>query len=74
MYATEPKKLALIRIFQTRYECSDADHPLTQEEIAEILKRDYGIEVERKSIGRNISLLKEAGYDIESSRTSSYKW
>ena len=72
MYTVESKKLALIRIFQILHECSDADHPLTQEEIAEILKRDYGIEVERKSIGRNISLLKEAGYDIESSRTGSY--
>ena len=66
----EPKKLALIRIWQILKENSDCDHPLTQEEIGNYLERDYGIEIERKAIGRNISLLKEA--EIESSRDGSY--
>ena len=68
----EPKKLALIRIWQILKENSDCDHPLTQEEIGNYLERDYGIEIERKAIGRNISLLKEAGIEIESSRDGSY--
>lgn len=68
----EPKKLALLRILQILEEYSDFDHPLKQEEIARYLEKDYGIEIERKAIGRNLSLLKEAGYDISSDRRGSY--
>ena len=62
---TEPKKLALLRILQILEKYSDADHPLTQEDIAYHLSHDYGIEIERKAIGRNVDLLEEAGYEIE---------
>lgn len=68
----EPKKLALIRIWQIFHNYSDYDHPLTQDDIAEHLETDYGIVIERKAISRNISLLKEAGVDIESRRAGSY--
>ena len=72
MESFEPKKLALIRIWQILEEHSDQDHPLTQEDIAAKLESEYGIVIERKAIGRNISLLKEAGIDIGSGRTGSY--
>lgn len=36
------------------------------------LENEYGIVIERKAISRNISLLKEAGVDIESRRAGSY--
>lgn len=72
MYMAESKKLALIRILQILRENSDYDHPMTQEDIAEKLLSDYGIDIERKAIGRNISLLKEAGYEIESCKSGSY--
>ena len=68
----EPKKLALLRIWQILKDNSDYDHPLTQEEIGAYLEKDYGIEIERKAISRNLSLLKEAGIDIESNREGSY--
>ena len=68
----ESKKLALVRILQILQKYSDANHPLKQGDIAEILQREYGIEVERKAIGRNISLLKEAGYDIVSAHSGCY--
>ena len=61
----EPKKLALLRILQILEKHSDIDHPLGQKAIADILDRDYGIELERKAVSRNISLLKEAGFEIE---------
>ena len=70
--AFEPKKLALLRIWQILKDYSDYDHPLTQEQIAEHLESDYGIEIERKAIGRNISLLKDAGIDIQQKRDGSY--
>ncbi len=72
MDSLEPKKLALVRIWQIFHKYSDRDHPLTQEDIAKYLEEDYGIVIERKAIGRNIALLKEAGADIDSSRAGSF--
>ena len=72
MESFEPKKLALIRIWQILKDYSDYDHPLTQEEISAHLEHDYGIVIERKAISRNISLLKVAGAEIESTRAGSY--
>lgn len=68
----EPKKLAILRILQILEKHSDYDHPLTQEEIASYLDKDYGIVIERKAISRNLSLLKEVGYEIESTRAGCY--
>lgn len=70
--ALEPKKLALLRIWQILKDYSDYDHPLTQEQIAEKLVNDYDIEIERKAISRNIALLKDAGIDIQQKRDGSY--
>ena len=67
-----PTKLALVRILQILEQYSDFDHPLKQQDIIDYLDRDYGIVIERKAIGRNLSLLKEAGYDIASDRRGSY--
>lgn len=72
MAGLEPKKLALLRILQILEKYSDCDHPLTQEDILRYLDKEYGIVIERKAVGRNISLLREAGYDIESGRTGCY--
>ena len=72
MDSLEPKKLALIRIYQVFKEYSDYDHPLTQDDISNHLEKNYGITIERKAISRNISLLKEAGIEIESRRAGSY--
>ena len=52
MESFEPKKLALIRIWQILKEYSDYDHPLTQDDIARHLENDYGIVIERKAISR----------------------
>ena len=68
----EPKKLALVRTLQILEKYSDFDHPLKQEDIVRLLDSDYGISLERKAVGRNLSLLKEAGIDIESSHQGSY--
>lgn len=68
----ETKKTLLMRIYQILDKHSDAEHPLTQQDIIEYLDKEYGAECERKAIGRNISCLKEMGYDIESTRYGSY--
>ena len=72
MDSLEPKKLALIRILQILESYSNSEHPMTQVEIAERLNKEYGIVLERKAVARNLSLLKEAGYEIESGSGGSY--
>lgn len=66
------KKLAIVRIYQILKEHSDQEHPITQTEIAEYLESEYGLYMERKAIGRNIALLKEAGLGINSVKDGSY--
>lgn len=72
MESFEPKKVALIRILQILQQETDIDHPLKHEEIVALLEKEYGLVVERKAIGRNISLLNEVGYDIVTTRKGSY--
>lgn len=72
MPGMEPKKLALLRILAILEQYSDEKHPLTQEEILSRLDRDYGIVLERKAVGRNLALLREAGYEITSTAAGCY--
>lgn len=72
MSTFEPKRLALLRILQILLKHSDYDHPLTQEDIIKYLDSEYGIQVERKAVGKNIADLKDAGFEICSRRAGSY--
>ena len=72
MDSFEPKKLALLRILQILEQYTDSDHPLKHDDIVNKLYSLYSITVERKAIGRNISLLQDAGYDIETTKKGSY--
>ncbi len=72
MDGIETKKAALIRIWQIFNKYSDCNHPITQEEIADYLHNEYGIDIDRKTISNNISVLKEIGAEIESGRKGSY--
>ena len=72
MQSFEPKKLAIIRILQILETYTDAEHPITHDEIARKLDSLYNITVERKAIGRNISHLQSAGYDVETTKKGSY--
>ena len=60
----EPKKLALFRMAQIFHEYTDVNHPMKQTEIAARLLAEYGIVMERKAIGRDISRLKEMGFEM----------
>ena len=72
MAGVEPKKMAILRIWQILRKHSDYDHPLTQEDIIRYLDEEYGIEMERKAIGKNIADLRDAGIEIGSCRNGSY--
>ena len=68
----EPKKLALLRILQILEDETDKGHPYTQAQIIKRLSEKYDITVERKAVGRNLSLLKEAGFGIENTKAGSF--
>ena len=59
------KKFAPLYILQILEKHSDNEHPIKHEKIVELLDSEYGLIIERKAIGRNISLLNEAGYEFE---------
>jgi hypothetical protein len=60
MPSLEPKKLALLRIWQILRQHSDYDHPLKQEDIINYLDKEYGIQMERRAGGKNIADLRDA--------------
>ncbi len=62
MYA---KKLITINILRILQRHSDAAHPISQKEIIKYLKDEYGMEVDRKAVRRNIDFLIDAGYEIK---------
>ncbi len=57
-------KNSVLCILRTLEKYSDENNILNATQIQEIVKREYGLTLERKSIYRNISFLCEFGYDI----------
>jgi predicted DNA-binding transcriptional regulator YafY len=64
MYATGNKKMLNMLILDILREYSDEDHKLTQQEIIRLLKSNYDMECDRRSVKNNILCLRELGYDI----------
>lgn len=64
MYEIQPKKLLIINILDILKKYSDEDHRLTQKDIIFLLKREYNMTVDRKSVKSNLMNLIEAGYHI----------
>lgn len=65
MYNTGSKKILIIYVYEILKRYSDFNHKLSQSEIAALVEEIYGLKCDRKSIGRNISALINAGIDIE---------
>lgn len=67
-YAIGAKKMLNIYIFEILKKHSDSTHRLLQQDIIDILKRDYQMDCERKAVSRNINALMEFGYEIENNK------
>lgn len=63
------KKQIIINILDILKRYTDEDHRLSQKEIADILKNEYNMRIDRKSVKRNLSNLLEIGYPIEYSES-----
>ena len=64
MDTLKPKK-PLLLILEILRKYTDENHRLSQKDIADILKNEYGLQVDRKTVRRNITTLLELGYPIE---------
>ena len=65
MYQDSGKKIVILYILKILWDHTDANHTMTQQQIADKLLSEYGIEVNRATIKRNLSDLMEAGYSRE---------
>lgn len=65
MYTIPPKKMVTINILNILKNYSDMDHRLTQQDIAEILKKEYYMDVDRKTIKRNLMNLLDLDCGID---------
>ena len=63
---TSDQKQKLLHIQKMLYKYTDEKHPMKADEIVERLE-EYGITAERKSVYRDINVLREFGLDIEKS-------
>ena len=59
------KKLMILYVLEVLNKYSDENHKLTQHEIIEKIKEEYGMDCERKAVSRHIKSLIEHGYNIE---------
>lgn len=64
MYGNDRKKLLILLILEVLQQYTDEEHHLSQQEILRILKRDYDITCDRRSIKANVLDLLDLGYDI----------
>ena len=65
MYTRQPKKLLIMNILDILRKYSDEEHRLNQKEIADRLRNEYDMPVDRKAVRRNILNLMDCGYEIE---------
>lgn len=68
-HGVPPKKTLILNILDILKKHSDADHRLSAKDIGVLLAQEYGQQVDRKAIRRNLSSLQELGYDIECTET-----
>ena len=57
----QPKKLLIVNIIDILNRYTDSEHTLTQREIEQILKDEYLMEADRKTVRRNLSDLIDCG-------------
>ena len=62
----QAKKLSLIYTLEILKKYSDEDHQLTQKQIVDLLREEYEMEVDRRTVKTNLMDLIDLGYEIGS--------
>ena len=65
MYTIPPKKMVVINILDILKKYSDMDHRLTQAQIMDILKKEYYMDVDRRTVKRNLMNLLDFDFGID---------
>lgn len=69
MKEKQPKKLVLFNILDILKRYTDENHRLSQKEIEEILRNEYDMTVDRKTVKSSLMNLEEFGYELEYSES-----
>lgn len=69
MYTKQPKKMLIVNILDILRRYSDKDHRLSQKDIVDILQTEYNMEVDRKTVKRNLMNLLDFGYNLDFSES-----
>lgn len=65
MYTKQPKKVSLFNTLEILIKYTDENHRVSQKDIADILRKEYDMVIDRKTVKRNLMELIDLGYDIE---------
>lgn len=63
------KRLLAVYILEILRKYSDAEHPMSQRRILEILEKECGLSAERKAVHNNLDALAAAGFPVRCSET-----
>lgn len=58
-------KFRILYLYQYLIRNSDCEHPISTMELIRILKEDYGIDVNRNTIGKDLEIMNKSGLHIE---------
>lgn len=61
----QPKKMIILDILNILKEHTDEKHTLSQQQIQNLMEKEYGMKVDRKTINRNITTLVQCNFPIE---------
>lgn len=61
----QPKKMIIIDILNILRKHTDENHKLSQQKIQDLMEKEYGMKIDRKTVRRNLSKLIEFGFPIE---------
>lgn len=70
MYTAQPKNMLVMNILEILKKHSDAEHPLNQKDIMDLLQSEYEMTVDRKAVKRNLMNLLDCGYNLEYKETA----
>ena len=63
----QPKKMIILDILNILRKHSDEDHRLSQQQIQNLIEKEYEMKVDRKTVRRNLSKLIEFGFIVDAS-------
>lgn len=65
MFGTYDKRSLVLMILRILWEHTDAEHRLQQREIVQLIKSEYGLEVDRRTVKNNVESLIDLFWDTE---------